>query len=147
MHAMRDPGQNVSDAQGRMNGFINQKIDEYIKGNDYYALGEAFHSIIDETAPSHEGFQVWYGYPVLGVGNVGFAQVTLAAVHFLREARASENTKSKIAKLIKKKFGDILEKNNNTTQMKTQDEEKESLPFERSPGNIRYLHSQQYNGQ
>ena len=68
-HAMRAPGQSVSDARAKACHFINDHLAAY---NQYkydpsprmqqYALrslGEALHPIMDSTSPAHAGWQVW----------------------------------------------------------------------------------------
>ncbi len=67
-HAMRYPGQSVEDARGKMEKFINNRLNEYESKKSrgkmeeaYEALGEVLHPVMDATSPSHEGFQEWRG--------------------------------------------------------------------------------------
>lgn len=68
MHAMRAPGQSAEEAAGLTVTFINQQVGEYRRliaagqtDKAYEALGMAMHPLMDNTSPSHEGFQEWSG--------------------------------------------------------------------------------------
>ena len=67
MHAMRAPGQSISDAKKKACDFINENMNYFKTFKDpykfkdlaYQALGKALHTITDSTSPAHEGWQVW----------------------------------------------------------------------------------------
>lgn len=57
-HAMRAPGQTKLEALGEMKIFFKEKVDKFKSSNDYFALGEAFHCIMDAYSPVHR-FHEW----------------------------------------------------------------------------------------
>jgi RHS repeat-associated protein len=69
MHSMRAPGQSREDAARKACDFIRQNLQIYQSLKDsgiamnkriaYKALGEALHTVMDSTSPSHRGFQIW----------------------------------------------------------------------------------------
>ena len=69
MHSMRAPGQSREDAARKACDFIRQNLQIYRSLKDsgiaknkrvaYKALGEALHTVMDSTSPSHRGFRIW----------------------------------------------------------------------------------------
>lgn len=65
IHGMRSWGQDIPEAQRAMDDYIKQHLNNYKclkeKGNidAFFELGMALHPIMDQTSPSHKGFQVW----------------------------------------------------------------------------------------
>jgi RHS repeat-associated protein len=78
-HHMRGPNQTAEQAASSESTFISEKIQKYKslmaegKSNDaYFALGEAFHPLMDSTSPAHEGYQLWqsiWAHPMDAVGH------------------------------------------------------------------------------
>ncbi len=75
MHAMRMSGQSAEAAAGQTVNYIMGKVGEYktsmAAGNTdkaYEALGMAMHPLMDNTSPSHEGFQEWSLIPLINAG-------------------------------------------------------------------------------
>jgi RHS repeat-associated protein len=83
-HGMRGgAGQSEQDAKNLANGFIRDQEQKAraaghkgCKGGYHdiplaalWEIGQALHTIMDETSPAHEGFQIWYGPPYpTGIG-------------------------------------------------------------------------------
>lgn len=68
MHAMRSPKQTIPEAMALYENYINTRLNDAVKlavagdGNNALArLGEGMHSLMDNTSPSHRGFQEWRG--------------------------------------------------------------------------------------
>jgi len=53
VHGMRPRGMSISDAKKAADKWINSKVNEFVKTGDYEKLGEALHTIMDETSPAH----------------------------------------------------------------------------------------------
>jgi len=75
MHAMRAPGQSAEEAAGRTATFIMEKVGEYKTlmaagqtDKAYEALGMGMHPLMDNTSPSHVGFQEWHLIPLIDAG-------------------------------------------------------------------------------
>ena len=89
-HAMSIPDQTPIEAEAGMNKFIDDKINKYklhmSKGDTdraYSELGQALHTIMDSTSPSHKGFQVW--------GKYGEVENLESTVHVVREQYLNKN--------------------------------------------------------
>jgi hypothetical protein len=59
LHAMTGPNQTPDEAKTQMWEFVNTATDEYVRTGSARSLGVALHPLMDLTAPSHEGHQVW----------------------------------------------------------------------------------------
>ena len=76
-HSMRAPNESVEHATTAAASFIaNHESSartrsplgckagyDKISGDALWEVGQALHTIMDSTSPSHEGFQIWYGPP------------------------------------------------------------------------------------
>jgi RHS repeat-associated protein len=84
-HGMRAPNQSIEEAKKLADAFIQgheQKARALAPNgckNGYqnislealWEIGQALHTIMDETSPAHEGFQIWYGPPYpTGIGPI-----------------------------------------------------------------------------
>lgn len=94
MHAMRPPNQSAEEAAGLTVTFITQKVAEYKalmsqgKTDDaYVALGMAMHPLMDNTSPSHRGYQEWHLIPLID-----------AAIHKRRETKGMFNSNADFLK-------------------------------------------------
>lgn len=75
-HAMRAPGESVGEAHAAYRNFVcsNFKAAQRYEGRGQhrqaiFALGQAFHSLMDSTSPAHVGFQEWRGLRHLADAN------------------------------------------------------------------------------
>jgi RHS repeat-associated protein len=83
-HAMRAPGQSVSDAKAKACQFIKRHLTEYrialssrrpgIKRQAYVHLGMALHTIMDSTSPVHSGYKEWHISDAKQHGNFSSSQ-------------------------------------------------------------------------
>ncbi len=67
-HAMRGPGESASFAQRDYQNFVCSNIRTAQRfesrgqhRNAIFAVGQAFHALMDSTSPAHVGFQEWRG--------------------------------------------------------------------------------------
>jgi len=64
-HAMRAPEQSIEAAQQQWSDYVAGQLSAAqglaSRGAQLFALGTGMHALMDNTSPSHEGFQVWNG--------------------------------------------------------------------------------------
>jgi RHS repeat-associated protein len=61
-HAMKDPGQTLSEAEGLYRGWVRTYETDAARRTSLWHFGVAGHAIADSFSPSHKGFQTWDGY-------------------------------------------------------------------------------------
>jgi hypothetical protein len=61
-----------------------------------FALGEAMHALMDQTSPSHQGFQEWKGIKISNaVGGL---------IHVIRELKISDEQMAEIVKILQEYY-------------------------------------------
>ena len=103
-HSMRAPNESVEHARKAAADFISNHESsarsrsplgckagyEKISGEALWEIGQALHTVMDSTSPSHEGFQIWYGPPyptgILPIDQYRYAKYGL----YVRRHQAAE---------------------------------------------------------
>lgn len=121
-HSMRAPNESVEHASKAAEEFIASHEwsartrsplgckagYEKISGEALWEMGQALHTIMDSTSPSHEGFQIWYGPPyptgILPIDQYRYAKWGLyARRHEVRESRDALKADPARLAMVKKK--------------------------------------------